>query len=322
MPDSAPTARDILATLQPIVAHASVGSTRAEGFFLSCVRAALAKNFELNQFIHNQKPGIHDFAITSSLRGVCEDIIALRFIATFTPEDREEAVAVLMLKSVMELLQEQTKFFETYRPSQPILEANNVADEIHNLRLRLRQMRKSYRWKKHREWPSVQEMADFTHLRPLYDFLYAATSCFVHFSPSNLIRMGAVEDDELSFSTSNFTDYYHAFNCTYGLFLLVTLCTKFAAMLGIREQIQPSIEQLMRLIDDQLRWPELITIEELNLPSVSRMLRVMAHSARKAVEAPAVWQWEDAQLKPLSATLKRSATPNEEDQEDSNADAD
>jgi hypothetical protein len=297
MPDSPPTARDLLAKLQPIIARASVGSTKAEGFFISCVRAALAKNFELNQFIHNQKPGIHDFAITASLRGVCEDIIALRFIATFSHEDREEAVAVLMLKSVMELLQEQTRFFEKYRPSQPILEAN-VADEIHNLRLRLRQMRKSYRWKKHREWPSVQEMADITHLRPLYDFLYAATSCFVHFSPSNLIRMGAVHGDELSFSTSSFAEYYHAFNCTYGLFLFITLCTKFAAMLGIRDEIKPTIEQLMRLIDDQLRWPELITIEELNLPSVSKMLRVMAHTARKALEAPAVWQWEDAKLKP------------------------
>jgi hypothetical protein len=313
---SLPPVRDVLIGLEELVARAARGSTRDEGFFLSCVRAAFAKNFEINHFIHNHKPGVHDFAITASLRGVCEDIIALRFIATFTKEHREEAVAVLMLKSVMELMQEQTKFFEKYRPSQPILEANNVATEIHNLRLRLRQMRKSYRWKKHREWPSVQEMADFTDLRPLYDFLYAATSCFVHFSPSNLIRMGAVDDQQLRFSTENFTTYYHAFNRFYGLFLLITFATKFAAMLGIKDELKPPIEVLMKHLDEQLRWPELITIEELNVPSVSRMLRMMAHNARKAVEAPAVWEWDDAEPKPL-ATL-----PAAEDDAQENDDVD
>ena len=34
-------------------------------------------------------------------------------------------------------------------------------------------------------------------------------------------------------STANFTGYYHAFNRLYGLFLFITFCTKFAAMLGI-----------------------------------------------------------------------------------------
>ena len=311
------TVREILNGMEELVAQTARGSTKADGFFLACVRAALAKNYEINKFIHNHKPGVHDFAVTASLRGVCEDIIALRFIATFTKEHREEAVAVLMLKSVMELMQEQTKFFEKYRPSQPILETREVATEIHNLRLRLRQMRKSYRWKKHREWPSVQEMADFTGLRPLYDFLYAATSCFVHFSPSNLIRMGAPDADQLKFSTANFTDYYHAFNRFYGLFLLITFATKFSAMLGIKEEIKPSVEELMKRLDEELRWPELITIEELNVPAVSKMLRMMAHNARKAVEAPAVWKWDDAEPQPLAT----DALPDvDQDQKEDDAD--
>jgi len=320
---SSQSVREVLGQMAELITRTARGSTREDGFFLACVRAALSKNFEINTFIHNHKPGVHDFAVTASLRGVCEDIIALRFIATFTKEHREEAVAVLMLKSVMELMQEQTKFFEKYRPSQPILEAKDVATEIHNLRLRLRQMRKSYRWKKHREWPSVQEMADFTGLRPLYDFLYAATSCFVHFSPSNLIRMGAVDAEQLKFSTANFTEYYAAFNRFYGLFLLITFCTKFSAMLGIKQEIQPSIERLMKHLDEELRWPELITIEELNVPSVSRMLRMMAHNARKAVEAPAVWAWDDAEPQPLQTPVLPGAAGDDElDEEDGDARAD
>src|SRR5437773_290358 len=113
------TVREILAGMQVLVEGAARGSVKTDGFFIACVRAAFAKSYEINLFIHDHKAGMHDFTVTAALRGVCEDIIALRFIATFSPAHREEAVAVLMLKSVMELMQEQTKFFEKYRPSQP-----------------------------------------------------------------------------------------------------------------------------------------------------------------------------------------------------------
>jgi len=104
---------------------------------------------------------------------------------------------------------------------------------------RLRAMRKGNRWKKHREWPSVREMAEPGGLLPLYDFLYAATSSFVHFSPNNLIRMGKVigGGERMAFSTMNFSDYYSAFNRFYGLFLFITFATTFATMLGCRADL-------------------------------------------------------------------------------------
>src|SRR5437868_5728055 len=143
---------EVLGAMQPLIERCTRGSVKPDGFFLLCVRAAFAKSYEINKSVYASEPGVHDFAITAAFRGVCEDIIALRFIARFSVEHREEAVAVLMLKSVMELTQEQTRFFQKYRPSQPVFQAREIAPEIHNLRLRLRQMRKSYRWKKHREW--------------------------------------------------------------------------------------------------------------------------------------------------------------------------
>jgi hypothetical protein len=97
----------------------------------------------------------------------------------------------------------------------------------------------------------------------------------------------------MHFSTSHFSEYYTAFNRFYGLFLFVTLCTTFAATLDCREDLRAPVEKLMRLLDDELRWPELITMEEMNVPEVSQMLRMMAHSARKYATSPAVWTWED-----------------------------
>lgn len=287
--------KGILDSIEPFVRRCATGNVKTDGFYLLSVRAAFAKTFEINRFLQSKEAALNAFAVTSALRGVCEDIIVLKFLGTFTKRDRDEAVGVLMMKSVLEFMQQQTAFFNKYRPSQPILEAKDVSAEIQGLKLRLRGFRKSYRWKKHREWPSMREMAEATELLPLYDFLYAGTSSFVHFSPNNLIRMGKVVGggERMVFSTSNFSDYYSAFNRFYGLFLFITFTTTFAGSLGCRGDIQAPVEKLMRHLDEELRWPELVTMEEMNVPEVSQMLRLMAHSARKFATAASVWTWQD-----------------------------
>ena len=42
-----------------------------------------------------------------------------------------------------------------------------------------------------------------------------------------------------------------------------------------------------------LGLPELVTMEEMNVPAVSQMLRLMAHNARKFGTAATVWKWHD-----------------------------
>ncbi|MEO6436486.1 MAG: DUF5677 domain-containing protein [Tepidisphaeraceae bacterium] len=287
--------KQILDALEPAIRRCAAGNVKTDGFFLLCVRAALVKNYEVNRFLQSPHAALNAFAVTSALRGVCEDIIVLKWLGTCSKRDRDEAVGVMMMKNVLEFMQQQTAFFSKYRPSQPILEAKDVSAEIQGLKQRLRGFRKRYKWKKHREWPSIREMAEATGLLPLYDFVYAGTTSFVHFSPNNLIRMGKVigGGEKMVFSTSNFSEYYTSFNRFYGTFLFITFVTTFAATLGCRDDFQPSVEKLMRHIDEELRWPELVTMEEMNAESVSEMLRRMAHSARKFATAPAVWEWQE-----------------------------
>ena len=287
--------KQILDSLETPVRRCAIGNVKSDGFYLLATRAALAKNYEINRFLRTREAADNAFAVTSALRGICEDIIVLKWIGSFTKRDRDECVGVLMMKNVLEFMQQQTAFFTKYRPSQPILEAKDVNNEVHGLKQRLRAFRKSYKWKKHREWPSIREMAEATDLLPLYDFVYAGTTSFVHFSPNNLIRMGKIlpGGERIVFSASNFSDYYNDFNRFYGLFLFITFCTTFATTLGVREEIQPAVEKLMRHIDEELRWPELVTMEEMNVPSVSQMLRLMAHGARKLSTSQSVWTWEE-----------------------------
>ena len=77
------------------------------------------------------------------------------------------------------------------------------------------------------------------------------------------------------------------------LALFVTFCTTFSASLGCRAELKSPVEQLIKLLDNEIRWPELVTMEEMNVPAVSQMLRLMAHNARKLATPPAVWVWEE-----------------------------
>src|SRR6266536_2890565 len=130
-------AKAILDLLDPLMRECTAGNVKEDGFFLISVRAALAKSYEFNRFVLTREAAANAFVITSALRGMSEDIIALKWLATFEKRDRDEAVGVMMMKSVLELMQQQTAFFGKYRPSQPILEAKDVSSEVHALKQRL-----------------------------------------------------------------------------------------------------------------------------------------------------------------------------------------
>jgi hypothetical protein len=150
--------------------------------------------------------------------------------------DRDEAVGVLMMKNVLEFMQQQTAFFTKYRPSQPILEAKDVNAEIHGLKQRLRGFRKSYKWKKHREWPSIREMAEATDLLPLYDFVYASTtaSCTSARTISSHGQIIPPTGEEDGLLGPKFFRLLQRLQPLLRLFLFITFCTTFAATLGMR----------------------------------------------------------------------------------------
>src|SRR5918993_2675655 len=108
-------AKPVLDSLEPIVRRCTIGNVSADGFFLISVRAAFAKNYEINRFLQTREAAMNAFAVTSVLRGMCEDIIALKWLGTFEKRDRDEAVGVMMMKSVLEQMQQQTAFFGKYR---------------------------------------------------------------------------------------------------------------------------------------------------------------------------------------------------------------
>jgi hypothetical protein len=60
------------------------------------------------------------FALTAALRGLCEDIIGLKYMSMFDPSDRNEAIILMTVESTFDFIEKQKAFFALYHPQQLI----------------------------------------------------------------------------------------------------------------------------------------------------------------------------------------------------------
>lgn len=287
----------ILEGLERPVADYTGGSLEYDGLFACTLKAGLAKNYELNRIIFDDENPTNPFALTATLRGLCEDIIGLKYISTFDLADRNEVIGLLMTESTLDFMEKQKTFFALFRPQQLIIGQDNAVEEAKKKRQLLANFKQKYGWKSRKDWPTIREMAETTGLLTFYDYLYAGTSSFVHFSPRNLLRIGwGVTQHTFRFSTSNFAQYYEAFNQFYGVFLFITFCTSFCSLLGCKEEFELPITKLIEIVDAEPRWPELVTWEEMNMVGRKSPRQMLLYSVKgdshASRAAMSIWQWE------------------------------
>jgi hypothetical protein len=208
----------------------------------------------------------------ATLRGQCEDYITLTYLSSRA--ERDEVIARHMSEYLRHGLVRQTKFFSENRPWQPIVKASSqdLNGTIPPRRPRVQ------------GFVDVAQMARAMGLDSIYEFIYHATSETVHFSPHFLLRMGwgdkvhAVDQaagNVWQFSTANFERYYTEFNRIYSLYMLLRLINVFIAEFADATQVSRLVAALEHENAEQLRWPELVTFEELNLDSPSPLVRIM-----------------------------------------------
>ncbi len=229
--------------------------------------ASLAKSFEFNLYVTSQLSSSSAFFLQSTLRGLCEDVIVLKYlIEKVDSVDTEVLISSWMSQQTSESIEKQENFFQSNRPYQPVL-SNARTESKDSLRSKLNHLKKKYRWRKDK--PSASEMAKACDLNEVYDYLYAATSRTVHFSPSVLFRMGWGSDQldkPSTFSTSHFNGYYDSFNVFYGSYLFVLLCSTIQSYCQFSDDFQEITGKIKEELNEWPRWPEMITFEEMNVP--------------------------------------------------------
>lgn len=86
---------------------------------------------------------------------------------------------------------------------------------------------------------------------------------------------------EMRFSTANFNGYYRKFCEFYSIKLLVLFCETFDENLNLTPAVRVLISQTNEQLRFYIRWPELVTFEEMNLKGPSQFMYLMSSMAQE-----------------------------------------
>ena len=187
---------------------------------------------------------------------------------SYRGRDRDTVIQSLMLISTSAAGEEQSVFFKQNHPFQPVLPSPWKAEDIEKQKDRLTEIGiRTNLWHTTRKLPPIEQMARKVGLTELYEFLYAATSEIVHFNVRIGLRSGwgNSEKPQFNFSAANFSPYSLMFARTYILYLLVRFSRMFRKVLSLSADFMSMIDEVEVHIESQIRWPEIVTFEEMNV---------------------------------------------------------
>jgi hypothetical protein len=239
-------------------------------YFSLCVRASISKCYEFNMLARTTKSPEDAFFAIASLRGICEDLIVLRFIKGMPKVDREALIIALAGHETATRVKLQAEFFKAFRPQQPVLQLQDPDQAI-----AVRESEAQAVWNRH-GWPNLRsgampqirqiaEKQGAPYLLILYDYFYRLTSSGVHFNVQSLMRSGWGDVPEVRFSTKNFHSYFSSFCTIYGAFMFCLYFEFFGQVLRPGSKVMKSVAEIRKTLLFTPRWPEMVTYEEMNL---------------------------------------------------------
>lgn len=281
---------DLFKSLEPYMEKLAVASMYKTKFYSLCVKASVVKCYEFNVAVQEIAKQSIGFFVMTSLRGISEDLIVLRFLKNLPFNDREKLIHALAQQELTTRVKYQSEFFSAVRPQQPVLRIENVENAVAQSAAVARSV-----WNQH-GWPNltrgalppirqIAEKQGVYYLATLYDYLYRLTSSGVHFSVQSLLRSGwGVGPQEITFSTKNFDGYFAKYCSIYGAFLFCLYFEFFSSIL------KPSVSE-MRIVGKiregvlfSPRWPEMVTFEEMNqkLPEGGQTMNMIVSALQAA----------------------------------------
>lgn len=257
------------------------GKIQKNNLFKNIVRAAYIKSYEFSYHVSKSETSNGSYFEMATLRGICEDLIAIKYLLTHPPKVRNQKAIFLTNYNLQLSLIKQYRYFEKSNPGQIIVNPNGLMSEE---RMRFVD-NKPYSYQKalkqgYDTIPSTYKMAKETSYLDLYNYIYYSTSSLVHFSPDVLLKMGWGEPNDkkqcknLGFSTNNFSEYYRAVNNIWGLILLVEQTKVVKRYLRLNKNITSEIRIIGKHLNE-IDWPEMVTFEHLNISPPSSIIRLL-----------------------------------------------
>lgn len=245
---------------------------RRETTFECIVTASVTKCYDFTRHVATLKKGTATFYYLGTLRGLCEELIAITYLQSLPKAELNEILEFRIPFEMQETIIKQAEFFDVYNPHQLIIHPDWMMADDRIEFIRNRPIKKGRAKRKgYKELPSIWKMAQQVGFSDLYNYLYFATSSLVHFRIETLLKMGwnsgAIEGETMKngiFSPYNYENYYWYFNVFYGNWIFSEMIRNYNKTLGFSNKIKQKISQLEKL-KKKITWPELTTFEHMNI---------------------------------------------------------
>jgi hypothetical protein len=278
--------------MRSYIGRVGKGSLKRNTLYSLCIKASLAKCYEFNQAIPSMDRSKSAFFAMPALRGICEDLIVLRYIGTLPPSDRAELLHALTAHQLAKRVKIQDIFFRSFRPQQPVLRFKDADSQITSSEAAAQAVWRRNGWPnmQRNEMPPVRQIAQkqgLHHMAVLYDYLYRLTSANVHFGVQSLLRSGwGPTPNAFVFSTQNFSGYFEQYCSLYGAFLFCLYFEFFGRLLRPDQRQRENVQNIRHNIFMSPRWPEMVTFEEMNQkpPEDGQMFRLVISAAQTTMQ--------------------------------------
>ena len=255
--------------------------------FKTILHAGFFRVLDYSLGIYRKKnPPDESIFLISGLRAICEDLIYIIAISKWSIEDANMYVKNTIIYEFEKDIQAQHQFFKEKNPSSLYIKPSDLSQ-----RFRINNNNLVHFWKTNGysnsevKLPSVFQIAQKNGLESLYNFLYHATSKSVHHSLYYLFRMGwgneNCEKNEFHFCAGNFNTYYFNFCRFYGVYLLYLYYKYLGSKIGIKRLLSNEMSLLLKMQKGELRWPEIVTFEEMNMKPPSSFIRALLSCSKK-----------------------------------------
>lgn len=306
--------------LREIFSEANTAFTRtgplatevSQEFLNSVVRSSIAKCLDFNTEAQNLTKGPQCFFLMSASRAMCEELIyAAFFCLQDSSVSRGLAVRIAALKH-HESIRAQTRFFAKNNPFQPTIGVRTGREQDQDVAIARDSLQADWRKLGYNTIPSTQRLAKAVGLETTYGYLYHMSSNFVHFNPGQLMKLGwGPMEGPFVFSVAHFSRYYAEVCRFVGALLFFGYCCTWPCLFAgdfPRKYTEVVTGELKRGV----RWPEIVTFEEMNIsppknPLARALISVVRQDNRQ--QMPEIFSEFQALQKRKNRALRRDPPP-------------
>ena len=265
----------ILDTMRGFVEKASdFGWTPRDGILPVIRRAVLRRQFESLDVVAQLVAEKRGYAAAPLIRPSCEELIWIKYLNQIDGAAAEELMHCVAAFERVRSLKAQDDFGgRSATKALGLLPALKLSDHHREIcDRRLGDLGVQLGWEprtvQSRQLPSVRWLAKRTGQKDVYNFLYHATSRFVHFSATELLRRAWGRPGKMSIRSVHFGDYWGAFSLYWGFRLFLDSAIEILGTPGMpkegvdedtfRSAVGRFAEhgQVPIITAEELRWPE------------------------------------------------------------------